>query len=71
MTPGRADTVGGRIIHQRIDVTMTPPPCVPIGNTDVANALGHELLSTAITGLRVAAEAEGFVVEVEYGQVVY
>lgn len=68
---GRSCTAGGRVIHQNIDVTMKPPYCESLGHTDAAMALGKELLSAAVTGLCVAAEAEGFVVEVEAIQVVY
>lgn len=71
MTQGRADTVGGRVIRQRIDVTMRSPDCEPVGGTQAASALGQELSSAAITGLRAAAEAEGFAVSIEFNQVVY
>ena len=61
----------GRIIHQSFDITMIPPQDGNLGETDMALEIGKGLIREAIQLLRAAAEAEGFKVEIEFGQVVY
>lgn len=66
-----ADLCEGRIISQTIHVRLEPTRPVELGETDAAMEIGRGLISEAVKVLQCAAEAEGFKVMVEMGQVVY
>lgn len=67
-----ADEAGGRTISQSIYIRLTPiKPIEVLGHTDAAMEIGRGLIAEAVKVLVMAAEAEGFKVDVTVGQVVY
>lgn len=71
MSGSKADEAGGRIISQTFFIKLTPPPCATTADTDVATAIGRDLIREAMMLIKNAGEAEGFVVDVTASQIVY
>lgn len=54
-----------------IYVKLTPPAVAELGHTDEAAKIGRGLVREAADLLKRAAEAEGFVVDIECNMAVY
>lgn len=68
MTITLSEQVKGRVISSTITIRLVPPndaiTMSELGSTDFAMQLGSGIISEAINLLRMAAEKEGFRVEV-------
>ena len=65
-----AEQAQGRIISAHIDVKLTPPEA-ELGETDAADDIGHLLIGGALRLLKLAAERNGFKVEISGSQGIF
>jgi len=61
----KAELCEGRTISGTLYFKLTPKEPQPTGHTDMARAIGKGLVNEALALLRLAAEKEGFEVEIK------